>query len=364
MPSPPEPLLEERYDRLLEELRAARPYASSELRERVRALTVEPEPVRRPTRVTRRPRALVPAFLVALLVGAAGVGVLVRDGGRESQDATFAERQPLQGLLDKSAQDSATAVPRGATPQGAQEAQARAALPPSRTRLQDYRAELRLRVPDLRRLSSATARAMRATRSLGGYVVSADLGAPTGGDGDSILVVRVPVGRVQEALVRFTALGTIVSQRIQIDDRQRTVERQSETIADLEGTVATLERALRDPSLTRFARGRLQLRLADARRSLAERRNARGATVQGARTARIALTLTTRAAGEALVTEPEQAAYLERTLRDAVSVLGRLVAWLLYALIVAAPFLLLGAAALELERRRRRRSEQRLLERA
>ena len=51
-------------------------------------------------------------------------------------------------------------------------------------------------------------------------------------------------------------------------------------------------------------------------------------------------------------------------MRDAVSVLGRLVAWLLYALIVAAPFLLLGAAALELERRRRRRSEQRLLERA
>ncbi|MBA3332017.1 MAG: DUF4349 domain-containing protein, partial [Actinobacteria bacterium] len=241
---------------------------------------------------------------------------------------------------------------------------ARAALPPSRTRLQDYRAELRLRVPNLRRLSSATARAMRATRSLGGYVVSAELGAPSGGNGDSVLVVRVPVRRVQEALARFTALGTIVSQRIQIDDLQRTVESQSETIADLEGTVAALERTLRDPSLTRFARGRLQLRLADARRSLAARRNARGATVQGGRTARIALTLTTRAAGEALVTEPRRPGYLERTLRDAVSVLGRLVAWLLYALIVAAPFLLLGAAALVFERRRRRRSEERLLERA
>jgi len=64
------------------------------------------------------------------------------------------------------------------------------------------------------------------------------------------------------------------------------------------------------------------------------------------------------------VTEPGRPGYLERTLRDAVSVLGRLLAWLLYALIVAAPFLLLGAVVLVLERRRRRRSEERLLERA
>jgi len=366
MPSPPEPLLDERYDELVEALRAARPHASTELRERVRALAAEPEPGRRESRFTLRPRALVPAFLVVLLVGAAVVGVLTRDGGRVSGDGGLAQRQqrePSQGYgAQKQQNDALAPAPQGA--QEAQEAQARAALPPSRTRLQDYRAELRLRVPNLRRLSSATARAMRATRSLGGYVVSAELGAPSGGNGDSVLVVRVPVRRVQEALARFTALGTIVSQRIQIDDLQRTVESQSETIVDLEGTVAALERALRDPSLTRFARGRLQLRLADARRSLAARRNARGATVQGARTARVALTLTTRAAGEPLVTEPRRPGYLERTLRDAVSVLGRLVAWLLYALIVAAPFLLLGAVVLVLERRRRRRSEERLLERA
>nr|MBA3330980.1 hypothetical protein [Actinomycetota bacterium] len=167
MPSPPEPLLDERYDELVEALRAARPHASTELRERVRALAAEPEPGRRESRSTLRPRALVPAFLVVLLVGAAVVGVLTRDGGRVSGDGTLAQRQqrePSQGYgAQKQQNDALAPAPQGA--QEAQEARARAALPPSRTRLQDYRAELRLRVPNLRRLSSATARAMRATRS-------------------------------------------------------------------------------------------------------------------------------------------------------------------------------------------------------
>src|SRR5918995_973192 len=80
--------------------------------------------------------------------------------------------------------------------------------------------ELRVRVRDADELSSATSSAMRLTRRLGGFVVRADYDTPGDGEGDSLLVVRVPVARVQDAIAGFAELGPIVGQRIAIEDLQ------------------------------------------------------------------------------------------------------------------------------------------------
>jgi hypothetical protein len=349
MPSPPEPVIDERFEELAAAVRAGRPRASDELRHRVRALAAA-EPERRPARrfaVRRAVLVLAPAALVAI-VAAGAITELSSSDGQERSAAEKEQPAALEALAPVEARE--------------QRADASgAALPPSRTRAQAYRAELRVRVRNLDGLSRATARAMRATRSLGGFVVRADYGAAAGSEGDSVLVVRVPVQRVQEAILRFSQLGTIVGQRIAIEDLQRTLDRQSEAIAALRGTIASLEHELRRAGLTDERRTRLRARLLNAERALAERTTGRTATRQRAATARIALTLTTRDDREP--PQRDRPGYFERTVRDAASALAKALAWVVAALIVAGPVLLLGALAVPLGRRRRRRADERLLER-
>jgi len=203
---------------------------------------------------------------------------------------------------------------------------------------------------------------MRVARSLGGYVVLAQYDAPGGKEGDSVLVVRVPVQKVQTAILRFAELGTIVGQHIRIEDLQRTINRQTESIQALRRTVATFERELERTDLTAEERARLRQRLLRANEALRTRLDSRSATTQQAATARISLTLTTRTNVEPVV--PEQPGYFERTVRDAASALSKVLAWALAVLIVAGPFLILLAVGVALERSRRRRADERLLERA
>jgi Domain of unknown function (DUF4349) len=361
MPSPPDPAVDERFDELAALIRAARPRASDDLRERVRALA-EAEPAPRAARRFRFPArrtllVLAPAMLVAVVASAAIVGLTRGD----SEDERFAGRDtPVQSEVRQLEPSQPTEESLKA--EGATGAVPPANLPPSRIRAQDFRAELRMFVPNLGELSRATRRAMHAARSLGGFVVRAEYSAPGGKEGDSVLVVRVPVRRVQEAIVRFSGLGTIVAQHIQIEDLQRTLDRQSEAIAALRRTIATLEAQLEQPNLTDVQRDELRRRLLRAQDSLAARTNAREGTQTRAATARIALTLTTRE--QATPPRPDKPGDFERTLRDAASVLGKVFAWGLAGLIVAGPFLLLAIVAFLLGRTRRRRGEQRLLERS
>ncbi len=360
MPSPPE-TINERHDELVRMLRAARPQPSEQLRERVQMLATTAAPPRRPRFELRRAVPVLAAALLVAAVAAAAIGVGSRDsrvvggGGEEAVRAPAAPRPAAEKAPPASGSD------RGAAPDFVQGRSRGAAAPAPSRRLQDYRAELHVRVRDLDALSSSTARAMRATRSLGGFVVVARYDAPRGDDGDSLLVVRVPVGRVQDAIARFSQLGTIVAQRIDIQDVQQGVNRQDEQIAALRRTVATLERELARTDLTQDERARLRLRLLSARETLRARVAARDETVRRARLATVSLTLTTRNPEELA---PKPRGELEQTLRDAVSVLGTILTWLLAALIVAAPFLALAAAGVALERARRRRAERRLLENA
>jgi Domain of unknown function (DUF4349) len=362
MPSRPDTAIDERFDELVAQLRAARPEPSSLLRERVLTIAREPAPARR-----KRLRVTLPSFRPALAVAAAAgvaavaVGIATQLDGRTTAGGDGAALEAVRSapgadatLEAGKAADSATPAPPGAARQSAE------SPPPSGSRLQDYRAELRVHVGSVDDLSRTTSQAMRTARSLGGYVVSARFDAP-GDDGDSVLVFRIPVTRVQEAIVRLTSLGGLISQRIELEDLQAPLERQTDAIGELRTRVRSLERTLQNRNLSEEERARLQLELMQTRQQLADQLRQRAETLERGRLALVSLTLTTRDGAEAIPAPPGEA---EQRLRDAVSALGEMVTWLLYAAIVASPFLALAAIGVALERRRRRRADDRLLERA
>jgi len=287
---------------LPELLLAARPAASPALRERVRAIGVaEPVPRRR---LPRRRLALASGLAVVLAAGAAGlaVGLTGRSSGQVHYGAAVvhgvssgAVRQP----------DLAPAV-----------------IPTTPGRLQDYRAHLELQVADAAALSDRTKRAARIAHRLGGVVTKVDL-ASHGRSGTALIVMRIPIGRVQAAIGALGALGRIVNQHVVITDAERRIDTLRKQVQDSTGTARQV------------AEARLERELRKAR-------------------------LSTVAVG--LRTPPAPAPAPPHRESTAVRILeaeGRIG---LYAVLVAGPILLLAAAAWLVARVLRRRSERRLLE--
>jgi Domain of unknown function (DUF4349) len=338
---------EPRTEEMMSELRAKAPPAPPELRERVRAIAArEPQPSRRARLRLRPALAAAAAVVVTVGVGAALVNGLTGDG---SSVRTEASRQ-ADSAEKSSAQQGARwrALERGTAAGDARRAGA-ATLPPG-SRLQRYEAFMRIRITDRDGLSDATKQAIRDARQLGGYVVSARYATPQDGRGDASLTLRVPISRVQEAIVRFTGLGTLVSQRISLDDIQPQADRLGRRISSLRSRIAELERK---GTLTPNERAEL----ANARRALAGLLRARASVVREGTYARVALELTARGTAE------KQAApsRFDRFLDDAGSILAQELIVLLYALVIAGPFILLAAAAFFTERARRRRANDALL---
>ncbi len=236
---------------------------------------------------------------------------------------------------------------------------AAATLPPTAGRLQRYDAELRLRVDDLAALSAATQKAMRIARSLGGYVASAQYDAPETGPGSAMLVLRVPAARVQSAIVQLSGLGTILGQRIGIEDLQGQADTLADRIAALQGEIASLRRQLETPDLTDDARAQLELQLAQARRELAEMRAALEQTRTEGTLATVSVSLTTEQTARL-----QEQGRLERALDRALDALAWEASAALIFLSVAGPLLLLAGGAWKLAAVRRRRAEERLLNRS
>ena len=208
----------------------------------------------------------------------------------------------------------------------------RAAVPaPSRRRAQDVQAELRVLVDNPDDLSAATQRALRTHRRLGGYVVTVNYGTPEPTEGTATLRVRIPVSRVQSAIVQFSGLGRILAQQTRITDLQQ----------QLDELTRQIRRTKDKERVEALRRQRIQLN-----------RRAAYATVD--------LALTTHEP------EPKAAApsRFDRAVDDAAGVLTTELAIAAYVLIVASPFLLLLAAAFAGSRAYRRYADQRLLERA
>ena len=301
-------------------LRHETPAAPSELRERVALVAATPPPPRRSLTLRRTMLWAAPAAAVASL-GVAVVAGVISSSTPPSPSAT-----PRGTVLERKFQREGEAL-RALGPAD------RAAVPaPSTKRAQAVQASVRILVDDPNDLSAATQRALRATRRLGGYVVSVDYGTPEPSEGAAALRLRVPVSRVQAAIVQFSDLGRILAQQTQISDLQQRLDELTRQIRRAKGDKARIA-ALR--------RERTQIN-----------RRAAYATVD--------LALTTH--------EPEQKvappSRLDRAVDDASGVLTTELAIAAYLLIVASPFLVLLAAALAGNRAYRRYSDQRLLERA
>jgi len=304
-------------------LRAHPPQTPDELRERVLAL--RPPERRRHVRV--RP-VVVLAAAAALAIAAALVHGFTTSAPKPLP-AHEASHGAAVGAADSRLAPKIAAVP---------------AASPNRAQHTD--ASIRLRVDDV---GAATTRATRIATSLGGYAQSVVA------DGDrSTIDLRIPAANVQQALARLAALGTIVSQRVSIEDLTHKLELQSEQITQLRRRIAALRTALRDPALPEAQRVLLQIKLAESKRALAQRVNGRKGTVAQAATSRVSLVLTTQKAAAAA---PHERGRIGRMLHSALGFLAIEGLVLLFALIVASPVVLVLAVVWFV----RRRATERLL---
>jgi len=346
-------------DAILAELRTM-PGAPEGLRERVRAL---PEPKPRfvwtfPRIDVRRSLLVLAPAVVALAVGSAALhGVLsggstqpqalesaVQHGRAAAPSHWRAAKAPAAAAQDKALTFSAAGA-------------GGVALPPSTTRLNRYEAWLRVRV-ERDGLSSATTRAMRIARGYGGYVASVDMNTP-GKQGTSSLVLRVPVTKVEDAVLRLGKLGEVTAQHVRIQDLQRTANVLQRQIAVLQTTIAGLQRKLADDSLSTAERLQLQYQLAEAKASLAQKTKARAGTVREGTLATVSMSFVVPKPAAVV---PHKQGDVERTVRDAGVFFLLELAWLLYAIVAIGPIALLAAAAVFGVRAARRRSDARLLE--
>ena len=359
---------EQRLARLIYELQASRPAPPEALRGRIDALAAT-ESSRRLTlfeRLSLRRALLVlaPAVVVVSLGAAAVQGIVSATSKDDERLSAIEELQSTPAVSNDALRAATRRLEEGAPlAQRGEAFDASRAGPPlatSQGRTQDYHADLRVRVDDLSDLSDRTQDALRLTRRYGGYVVSTNYRNPREGEGDATLELRVPVGRVQEALVAFSELGAIVSQNVSIRDLQAQIDRWTRDIRRLRDRMAALRASLLDPNLTGAERARIETQLAQARAGVASLEQQRRVLQRQGRFAKISLALTTQQAAA----KNESPGRIERALDDAGSLLAKEVAFGLYALIVASPFLLLLALAIVGARVGRRRADQRLLERA
>jgi hypothetical protein len=380
----------------LAELRERRHEPSAALRERVQAIAAEePDAARPPARRRfagyRLSPARVGALAAALLLVAVAIPAVFSiagssgdSGGTEAVARQAESPQPelVTPPHSRKALPDAPPPPPAATPFGADGppgagvpqfqpsapalgAERRSAAPlqrdaplPSRSRAQDYHANIKLHVGGHDELSDAVQSAIRTTRSLGGYVTYVDYGTSGREDGAAELAVRIPVGRVQAAVARFSQLGTILEQQTEIVDLQGRIDRITRDVQRRRDRIAKLEAELRDPTLSDAARNRLEARLVQARRGLANATRQRAGVIRQSRFAKLDLAFTTEREREA----PAPPGRVKRMLDDAVGVLLAELAIVLFALIVAAPLVLLVALGWLGARTLRRAANDRLLE--
>src|SRR5919109_1371866 len=349
---------EREFEELVQQLRALRTAAPEHVRERVRSLG---EPVQSPTLWDRVRTAswrrtmlvLAPTCALALVSAAVIHGVLNSGADEQAVVAPATREHPLEeakpGSSGERLKDQTLVLPSGALPA------------PNPTRYQDYEASMTVRVQDLDALSDRANEAMQIARSYGGYVVSLEQSTTTGRPGQADIVLRVPVARVEDALMRLADLGTVVERHLSIRDLERVVQQQRTRIVQLKVFIERAVERLKG-SLPADVRLRLQLQLEEARRELSRTTNANKATLREASLSRISLTLTTQTVVP--VTKKEGMGRFERAARDAGSFLAGAGAVMLFLLIVLSPLIVLVIGSLWGARAYRRREERRLLARA
>src|SRR5262249_6415130 len=207
---------------LVSELRAARVAAPAELRERVRAFAAaDTEPRRRLT----LPRAF-PAGVPVVAAIAAAI-VFTRPASQEQKvvrgEAAIARSAPDTAARQKALGALAT-PPQAAAAAG---------------RLQQVETTLSLRLASPDAVSAAMQRALAIAKSFGGYPVYVDAGSQ-GRTASAQLTLKVPRSHLREAMARFSALGTITAEHLDVQDLTAGVNETDRTIARLQRQLTDL----------------------------------------------------------------------------------------------------------------------------
>ena len=338
----------------MHELRASRPTAPTTLRAHVREISVQETarapwsrfrfPVRR-VNLIAIPAAAALAFASAGILGIAKSDVSPEAYQQEALEAANA------GERNRSAAPGALSGGLAPTVPGAQDS----AIGPTSDRATRVSATLTVEVADSGAVSRAAQDAFDLTRRLGGHVVSASVA--TGEEGSADLTVRVPVAKVQEAIVGLSGLGTIVSQQVTIEDLQASLDQLERREASVRNQIARIVARLETESLDAETEAVLRSRLQTLRGELRGLRAGIASTNAEARMSTIQLTVVTPGAFGA-VAPP---ARLDRTIDEALNVLAWEAVIVLAVLIVLAPFALVAFAAWLGRRFHRRREEDRLL---
>jgi len=340
---------EREFEELVRELRALPTAASQDARSRVRALG-EPAPRRRlPTLPWRRSLlVLAPVCALGLVLAAVVHGVL----------NSAPEQHSVSGSGVVHGEGGSSGDTHFGAAAGAPPALRSPLVPPDTGRRQDYQASMALRVKDLDALTDRTNEAMRVVRSFGGYVASVQQATGSGKPGQADLVLRVPVGHVESALVQLSELGTVLYRQLSIVDLEQALRQQQQRILRLKLFIArATEQLKRD--LPADVRLRLQLQLQEARANLDRATRAHKATLDEAAFSRISLTFTTQK--PAVTPQKSGTGRFERAARDAGSFLADVGAVMLFLLIVLGPVVVLVGASMLGLRTHRRREERRLL---
>jgi ribosomal protein L29 len=336
---PPETAREAHLEGMIRELRTVSPRASHELREHVRTLR---EPERRRSLGWRPVLVVIPLALA--FAGAIVVGGDRNQGSDESSAGGASESVELRSMPAPQPKDADAFA---GAPQTALSDTARA---------QEWDVSLELAVRDNRALSDASAEAIRTTRALGGFVVSSNV-ATQGSGGRADLVLRIPQRRVQDAIARFSELGTITGQQVTVQDRQADLDRLAKRIDSLRIQLAEVRTQLAQGGLSEVDRLRLELRRQRLQGELNQQTRQRTGIANEVALAEFSLALQTRRA--AAVAGDSR---IDGAVGDALELLSVAAAVGLFLLIVLAPLAGIAALLFLVRRSLRRREEERLLD--
>jgi hypothetical protein len=344
------------HEAIVNEIRASQIPASTELRERVSGMAASVPPAAPPREWPWLRWSLVlPAAAAVAGSAALAIGLVTSGGGKPQHSAAGRAKEapaPL-AFTGPPVEDSATTL-RAQAQKSVGGAGAAGSVPATPGRAQLYESELTLKVQSL---SSATKSALRLTRDYHGYVRSVEYGSGTE-RGSAYLVVRVPVGSVQAAIVKFSALGDILDQHVSIQDVQPTVDRRFRQMQAIRDQVAKIQAKLANPGLSTDERTTLENELVAQRRELVVLQKQATALARQTSFATVELSLRTADNAVAVPHDPNR---IERALDRSGSILLDEVKVVLYVLIVGAPLLALAFLAFGGAKLRRRRTEERLL---
>ena len=166
-------------------------------------------------------------------------------------------------MLRRDAAKAPLAAPRPANLGGIYDSRAATA---TSGRATDLKLWMEVRLADAEELSDAANDSMTITRELGGWVAGSEIDTQ-GNEGRAELALRVPVTRVEDAIVRLGELGSVTGQQVETVDLQAVIDRRETRIETLEldrkADVPNCGVTLYEFDSTLGHRGKLALRFAN-----------------------------------------------------------------------------------------------------